>query len=467
MSADDPRRSLPPVHRVLAAYRASGGAIADEVVTPVIRRSLDRLRSADAALPPVEEVIQSLLTELGRLDTSHLRRALNATGVILHTNLGRAPVSMETAAAMAEAAASYVPLEIELESGRRGGRMAEIERLLQALTGAEAALIVNNNAAAVLLVLSALAFGREVIVSRGEAIEIGGGVRIPDVLAQSGARMVEVGTTNRTYARDYEAAIGPATAALLKVHPSNFHISGFVHRPEASELSEITRRKGVALVEDQGSGVLLDPSRFGLSGEALVSESLVAGVDIVTMSGDKLIGGPQAGIIVGRRDLIERCMRHPLARAVRADKATLAGMAATLRHYARGEAEQRIPLWRMIFAPLQSLFDRANQLRDQLANAGVLVSIRTTTATVGGGSLPGETLPSVGLAIGGPRLDERLRQFRLGDPPLFARIENDELLIDLRTILPEDDDILLQCLVRESSPDRVAQQSEGTVSTGR
>lgn len=454
MGVDDPRRSLPPVHQVLTAYRAGGGVIADGVAISIIRRFLDDLRSGKRPLPASDRIPDLLLSELSRLETPRLTRVLNGTGVILHTNLGRSPVSAETAAAMAEAASSYVSLEIDPESGRRGGRMEEIERLLQALTGAEAALIVNNNAAAVLLVLSAMAFNREVIVSRGEAIEIGGGVRIPEILAQSGARMVEVGTTNRTYVRDYASAIGPATAAILKVHPSNFHISGFVHHPGASELAELAHREGIPLIEDQGSGVLLNPVPFGLSGEMPVSDALAAGVDIVTMSGDKLIGGPQAGIIVGRRELIDRCAWHPLARAVRADKATLAGMAATLRHYARGEAERAVPVWRMISVPLQSLFDRANLLRERLASTAISVAIRTATATVGGGSLPGEMLPSVALSIGGSNLDERARQLRLGSPPIFTRIENDELLIDLRTILPEDDELLLQRLVHALRTDR-------------
>jgi L-seryl-tRNA(Ser) seleniumtransferase len=447
MGTDDPRRSLPPVHRVLSAYRARGGSLSDDIATSVIRGLIDDLRSSAAPISPYDDLLHGVLAEMTKLEAPRLRRVLNGTGVILHTNLGRSPVSEETAAAMAAAASSYVPLEIELESGRRGGRMMEIERLLQALTGAESALIVNNNAAAVLLVLSALAFEREVIVSRGEAIEIGGGVRIPDVLAQSGARMVEVGTTNRTYARDYAAAIGPLTAAMLRVHPSNFQMSGFVHRPTAIELAGTARENGLALIEDQGSGVLLDPSRFGLSGESLIGQAIADGVDIVTMSGDKLIGGPQAGIIVGRRDLIERCVRHPLARAVRADKATLAGVAATLRHYARGDAERSIPIWRMIAAPLQSLFDRANELRDRLAEAGVAVNPRTTTATVGGGSLPGETLPSVALSLGNTQPDECARRLRLGSPPVFARIEDGALLIDLRTVLPEHDHILLQSLI--------------------
>lgn len=446
LSADDPRRSLPPVHRLLASYRANGGLLTDEIVTPAIRRVLDRLRVSGDPASSFSEIERLLAEEILPIEAPRLRKVLNGTGVILHTNLGRSPVSAETAAAMAEAAASYVPLEIELESGRRGGRIVEIERLMQALTGAEAALIVNNNAAAVLLVLAALAFDREVVVSRGEAIEIGGGVRIPDVLAQSGARMVEVGTTNRTYARDYAAAIGPATAAILKVHPSNFHISGFVHRPDASELAEVAHANGVALIEDQGSGVLIDPARFGLNGETPVSASIAAGIDVVTMSGDKLIGGPQAGIIVGRRELIDRCTRHPLARAVRADKATLAGMAATLRHYARGEAERAIPIWRMITTPLQSLVERANGLQRSLAEAGVTVAVRTTTATIGGGSLPGETLPSLALSLSGTQLEAHSRRLRLGNPPVFGRIEDGELLIDLRTILPDDDSLLLECL---------------------
>jgi L-seryl-tRNA(Ser) seleniumtransferase len=348
---------------------------------------------------------------------------------------------------MADAAANYVPLEIQLESGTRGGRMSEIERLLQAITGAEAALIVNNNAAAVLLALSAIAGGGEVIVSRGEAVEIGGGVRIPDVLAQSGATMVEVGTTNRTYARDYAGAIGSLTKTLLKVHSSNFRISGFVHAPSRQELAEVARERRLPLIEDQGSGVLIDPSPFGLSGETPVSDALAAGVDLITMSGDKLIGGPQAGLIVGRRELVERCARHPLARAIRADKATLAGMAETLRHYARGEALTTIPVWRMIATPLQTLFERARELRGQLLVRGVRAEVVAASSTVGGGSLPGETLPSVALSFGAADdIDALAKRLRLGNPSIFGRIVEDRLLIDLRTVLPENDAALVDAL---------------------
>lgn len=448
MSADDPRRSLPAVHQLLASYRASGGTISNEIATQAIRQLLEGLRASTAPVPPYDEIERAIFLELSRLKTPRLRKVLNGTGVILHTNLGRAPVSARTTAAMAEAASGYVPLEIELESGRRGGRMSEIQRLLQAITGAEAALIVNNNAAAVLLVLSALAFGKEVIVSRGEAIEIGGGVRIPDLLAQSGARMVEVGTTNRTYARDYDTAIGPATAAILKVHPSNFYISGFVHRPETSDLATVAKACGVVLIEDQGSGVLLDPSRYGLSGEVPVSESIAAGVDIVTMSGDKLIGGPQAGIIVGKRELVKRCVRHPLARAMRADKSTLAGMAETLRHYIQGEAETEIPIWKMISTSLQLLFDRGAAIKQSLSESGINVELVAASATVGGGSLPGETLPSMALVLTGGNLDERMRQLRMGGTPLFARVEDDQILIDLRTISAEDDGLLCEALLK-------------------
>ncbi|CAN5539606.1 L-seryl-tRNA(Sec) selenium transferase [soil metagenome] len=448
MSADDPRRSLPAVHRLLDAYRVRGGKVTDEYATPIIRTQLDRLRACSDPVPPNQEIEAMVQAELSPLTTSRLRKVLNGTGVILHTNLGRAPVSASAATAMAEVASGYVPLEIEQETGRRGGRMSEIDRLMQALTGAEAALIVNNNAAAVLLVLSALAFDREVLVSRGEAIEIGGGVRIPDVLAQSGARMVEVGTTNRTYARDYAAAIGPQTAALLKVHPSNFHIAGFVHKPQTEELAAVAKAHGVMLIEDQGSGVLLDPARFGLTGEVPVSVSIAAGVDIVTMSGDKLIGGPQAGIIVGKRELVDRCLKHPLARAVRADKATMAGMAETLRHYVRGEAETEIPIWRMISTPLQSLFDRGTAIQAKLAGSGITIELRTTLAMIGGGSLPGETLPSVAIALSGGNLDEWMRRLRMGATPIFARVEDDQILVDLRTILPEDDGLLIGAIAK-------------------
>ncbi|HET7092979.1 MAG TPA: L-seryl-tRNA(Sec) selenium transferase, partial [Thermomicrobiales bacterium] len=383
-------------------------------------------------------VAAALAMERPRLDP-----LLNATGVIIHTNLGRAPVSTETAKAMAAAAAGAVALELEPETNERGGRMREIATLLRLLTGAEAALVVNNGAAAVLLVLSALAAGRGVIVSRGEAVEIGGGFRVPDVMRQSGARLVEVGTTNRTYVADYVAAADADTAAYLKVHASNFRVVGFTHAASVAELAA-ARPRDVVLLEDLGSGALLDTTRFGLAPEPTLQASLAAGAQLVMASGDKLLGGPQAGIIAGDRALVERVSRHPLARAVRADKTALAGLAATLRHYARGEAERKIPVWRMIAAPADEVRARVDRLAESLRDLAA-VAVVATQATVGGGSLPGETLPSWAVALPpvGGAIDDLARRLRLGETAVFGRVERAHLLLDLRTVLPEDDERLV------------------------
>ena len=309
-----------------------------------------------------KEIVRRVGDAILALETPRLVPVLNATGVVIHTNLGRAPVSAETAAAMVDAATHAVALEINPETNARGGRMQEIAALLRSLTGAEAALVVNNCAAAILLALSAIAAGKEVVVSRGEAVEIGGGFRVPDVMRQSGARLIEVGTTNRTYARDYAAASDDETAAYLKVHPSNFRTFGFVHAVSTAELAVLARERGVLLLEDVGSGALLDTTRFGLAAEPTIAGTIEAGADLVMASGDKLLGGPQAGIIAGRAGIVERVAAHPLARAVRADKTTLAGVAATLRHYARGEAVAKIPIWRMIDAGEASIRERANRI---------------------------------------------------------------------------------------------------------
>jgi L-seryl-tRNA(Ser) seleniumtransferase len=345
---------------------------------------------------------------------------------------------------MAEAAAEYIPLEFDLVSGRRGDRMAAVRRLLCQLTGAEDALVVNNNAAATLLMLSGLAAGREVILSRGEAVEIGGGFRIPEIMAQSGARLIEVGTTNRTYVHDYERAIGTATAALLKVHASNFRIIGFSESVAIAGLAALAMEHGLVALDDLGSGALLDTAAYGLAHEPTLAESIAAGATVVCASGDKLLGGPQAGILVGRRAAIERLRRHPLARAVRADKSCLAGLEATLRHYLLGEAVETIPVWRMIATPASRLAERAERWQVLLSALGIGgLSVRPDRSAVGGGSLPGETLPTwvlaiepAGLAGGLSVLQARLRA---GRPALVARVADGRLLVDPRTILPADD----------------------------
>ncbi len=441
-------RNLPAVSTLCQhpAVRPFVDELGERAVVQVVQEALASARQSILATGRSGNVLATVLRELERLARPRLEPVINATGVVIHTNLGRAPVSDDAAAAMADAARRYSALEIDLETGRRGGRMAEISRLLSLLTGAEAGLAVNNNAAAVLLVLSTFCAGRAVLVSRSQAVEIGGGFRIPDVLRQSGARLVEVGTTNRTYVRDYQEAITDETAAILSVHWSNFRIIGFTHQPALAELATLAHAHGLLLIEDLGSGALLDTTQYGLAHEPTVQEAIAAGADLVCFSGDKLLGGPQAGLIVGRKQLIERLERHPLARAIRADKTALAGIAATLRHYLRGEAVEKVPVWRMIAAPLAVLEERCRAWASALSSS-VDCSIVATEATVGGGSLPGETLPSVALAIparsvherAGCTLEEFARRLRLGRPSVVGRVEDDRLLLDARTVLPEQD----------------------------
>jgi len=366
-----------------------------------------------------------------------LRPVLNASGVIIHTNLGRAPLSAAALAAAHDAAQGYSNLEYDLDQGERGSRHNLVTDLLKRLTGAEDALVTNNNAAAVLLILSALGQGREAIISRGQLVEIGGGFRIPDVMRQSGVSLVEVGTTNRTYAADFEAAIGDHTALLLRVHASNFLQLGFIHQPGLDELVELGRRHDLAVVDDLGSGSLLDSARFGLAREPMVQSSVAAGMTLVAFSGDKLLGGPQAGIIVGRAAEIARLRRHPLMRAIRPDKLTLAALGATLVHYLRGEAEREVPVWRMIATAPEALEQRARSLADQIG--GTLVASRSA---VGGGSLPGQTQPSWAVALQADSPDRLAARLRGADPPVISRIEADRVLLDLRAILPEQDGLL-------------------------
>jgi len=440
----NPFRELPSVDTLAVDVRAQSRSRLDDAhLTRLVQRRLEDERRVirEGGLVTRGEVIERAVADAAAFERDRLRPVINATGVIVHTNLGRAPVSDDAAAAMAAAAAGYVALEIDPETNDRGGRMDEISALMRLLTGAERTLIVNNNAAAVLLTLSALAASRRVIVSRGEAVEIGGGFRVPDVLWQSGAELIDVGTTNRTYVRDYEAAIDERTALILKVHPSNFVVEGFTTTPNMRELVDMAASSDVPVIEDLGSGALLDTTRFGLAKEPTIGERLAEGAALVTASGDKLLGGPQAGIIAGRADLVERIERHPLARAVRADKTCLAGLAATLRHYARGEALERLPVWRMIAAIASELAARADALRITLIESAVEVTCVETRATVGGGSLPGETLPSFALAMEATagHLDSLARALRTGSPPVFTRIEGQRLLFHLRTVLPEQD----------------------------
>jgi L-seryl-tRNA(Ser) seleniumtransferase len=444
-------RAIPPVSAIVTEAKRLGSTLTEDALTRLARVELEGVRHAllTGEMLDRPEIERRVVAAIGVLERPRLASVLNATGVVIHTNLGRAPVSQETAEAMREAAAHAVPLEIDRESNERGGRMSEIAGLVRALTGAESALVVNNCASAVLLVLAAVATGKEVVVSRGEAVEIGGGFRIPDVLRQSGARLVEVGTTNRTYARDYAAATTEATGAYLKVHTSNFRALGFVHSASTTELVVLAREHGLPVLEDLGSGALLDTSRFGLAAEPTLSGAIAVGADLVMASADKLLGGPQGGIIIGSASWVELVARHPLARAVRADKTALAGIATTLRHYLRGEAESRVPIWRMIAAPEDAVRARATAMSAVLSQDGVGTSVEPVHATIGGGSLPGETLPSWAVVLTptiGEGVDTLARRLRLGDPGIFGRIDQDRLLLDLRTVLPEDDEHLLRSL---------------------
>ncbi|MBX6772117.1 MAG: L-seryl-tRNA(Sec) selenium transferase [Chloroflexi bacterium] len=449
----DAFRALPSVDELLREPALTAGAWPRPLAVEAVRAALAAARAEIARGEPAPgrpALIERVLGDLRRRSRRSLRPVINATGVILHTNLGRAPISEAAARAMTEISLGYSNLEFDLASGERGSRQSHLRELLREVTGAEDGFVVNNNAGAVLLVLSALASGREVIVSRGQAVEIGGGFRIPDVMRQSGATLVEVGTTNRTYISDYEAAVTPRTALLLRVHPSNFRLEGFVHQVGLDELVELGRRLGIPVMDDLGSGALIDPRSFGLGAEPLVQESVRAGAAVVCFSGDKLLGGPQAGIIVGKRELIEVIRRHPLARAVRIDKASIAGLEVTLRHYQRGEALEAIPVWRMIACPVDRLIERARTIEAAIGSPRVQAA--PMRAAVGGGSLPGQTLPSHGVVVqpgpagsGDPAviLARRLREH---DPPIIGRIEHDALWLDLRTVEPDRDAELVAAL---------------------
>ncbi|MCS6879970.1 MAG: L-seryl-tRNA(Sec) selenium transferase [Oscillochloridaceae bacterium] len=450
-------RDLPSVDRLILAARAElGDAAPQSLLREAARAELDAARrvlqhgeAPDPETLSLDALVRRVRARIEQWLAPSLRPVINATGVIIQTNLGRAPLSAEALAAMAAVGTGYSNLEYDLERGERGSRNVHLERLLTRLSGAEAAMAVNNNAAAVYLALIGLAAGREVIVSRGQAVEIGGGFRIPDVLRQSGAVLVEVGATNRTYARDYADAITERTALLLRVHSSNFRMIGFVHEPTLAELAEVGRAHGVPLLDDLGSGTFLPTTPYGLAPEPTVQESVAAGADLVTFSGDKLLGGPQAGLMAGRRELIERLRRHPLARALRVDKTTIAGLEATLRSYLRGRATEEIPVWRMIAAPLEMLRARATAVAAALSAAGLRAEVVACQSAVGGGSLPGETLPSAGVAVapGATGAERCAARLRLGAPAIVARIVDERLLFDLRTVLAEDEPALVRRVI--------------------
>ena len=439
-------RELPSVNDVLSHPRIAElvERFSHDAVVDVVREELKGAREAirSGGEPPAAETLMSSVASRAESKWRPWPQGvINATGVVLHTNLGRAPLSASSIEAMRVAAAGYSDLEFDLAEGKRGSRQQHVSNLICQATGAEAAIAVNNNASAVMLGLAAIAAGKEVIVSRGEAVEIGGGFRIPDVLAQSGAALVEVGTTNRTYASDFAEAINDRTGAILSVHASNFRVMGFTHAPTVAELVSVGERSGVPVLHDLGSGCLLDSSRYGLAHEPMPQESVSAGVALSFFSGDKLLGGPQAGIVAGQRDFIDTVSRHPLARAVRIDKLSMAALSATLLHYINGDAESQVPIWRMISASIVDLTHRAEGWRAGARSWAAIVGARSA---IGGGSLPGETLESVALRIDCQALrmtpEAALAKLRQRQPPVIGRIEDDGVMLDPRTVLPEQDE---------------------------
>jgi L-seryl-tRNA(Ser) seleniumtransferase len=439
--ATETRPHPPSVEVVAAATRARLGegrspeAIVD-AARAVVAAERARLVAGDEprAVDALADEVASRLVGLGE---HALTATINATGVIVHTNLGRAPWPQAAIEAAEAAARDYLLLELDRDSGRRGARFRAAEEHLIALTGAQDALVTNNNAAAVALAVGLAGRGGGVVVGRGELVEIGGGVRIPEIIRRAGVKLVEVGTTNRTRAEDYEVPLAEGRArVVLRVHPSNFRQTGFTETPDPRSLADLAHSHGAIVVDDLGSGALLPTERFGLAHEPMPAERLADEADLVTFSGDKLIGGPQAGLVVGRADLIARIRRDPLARAMRPDKVTLAAVAATLGLYRAGRAEAEIPVWRMIAAAPDALRGRAEKLAGRLAGT---VEVVATEATVGGGSLPGAILPSFGLALPGGSADRTLAALRRGSPAVVGRIEDGRVILDLRTIDPARD----------------------------
>ncbi len=414
-----------------------------------MREELESARSmlsnGGEASVTASEIAESAQRALEEQLRPPLRRVINATGVVIHTNLGRAPVSEAAARAMSEAAGGYSNLEYDLDRGVRGSRANHLESLLRALTGAEAGIAVNNNAAALYLAMAAYCNGREVIVSRGQAVEIGGGFRIPDVLRDAGATLVEVGTTNRTRASDYAAAISEDTAAILRVHSSNFRIVGFTEEPSLAELRAVADQAdipGIMLIDDVGSGCLLDTPQFGLAYEPRPQDSIEAGADLVLFSGDKLLGGPQAGLIVGKRAAVDRLRSHPLMRVLRLDKAAIAGLSATLQHYLLGEAVECVPVWRMIAAEAEQLRERAEMWRTAVG-AG---ETESSDSAIGGGSLPAETRPTFVWSLDHPHPAAAARALRGREIPVIARVEHERLILDPRTVLTDEDSAVIEAL---------------------
>lgn len=411
-----------------------------------VRKILEQIRQAflqsGSAIPDQEEINNRIGDYLDLTLKPTLLPVINASGVIIHTNLGRAPLSRAAQAAAKEVGGGYSTLEFDLDTGARGSRLIHAESQFKQLLGVEAGLVVNNNASAILLALTVLTRGRKVIISRSQLVEIGGGFRIPEVLRHSGTELVEVGTTNKVHLFDFENAYSPETIAVMRAHTSNYSIVGFTSEPDLADIVNSAHQAGLMFIDDLGSGALLDTSPFGLKHEPMVQESLAAGADLVCFSGDKLLGGPQAGIILGKKDLIDRLKVHPLARAIRVDKMALAALSATLEHYMKEEALQCVPVWRMISSPVDEILSRAEKWQKALKQGKIVESL----SMVGGGSLPGETLPTWTLALEVDHPNHFLDLLRQHTPPLIGRVENDTLLFDPRTVDPEYDELVVDIL---------------------
>jgi L-seryl-tRNA(Ser) seleniumtransferase len=444
-------RKLPKVDHLLddpacGAWIATHGR---ELVIGAVREAITGARATIAGGEPCPSrgaILADVEQRLARDATPSLRPVINASGVIIHTNLGRSPLSDDTIAAMTQMARGYSNLELDLVTGERGSRYEHCGKLLASLTGAEDGIVVNNNASSLLLILKTIAAQREIVISRSQLVEIGGGVRIPEIMQEFGIKLIEVGTTNRTYTRDFENAISERTAALMIVHRSNFRISGYTFDPPIQELAQLAQRRGVVLIDDVGSGTLLDTALHGLGHEPMVQERVAAGADVVCFSGDKLLGGPQAGYIVGKKLLIGRMKQMPLLRALRVDKVTLAGIEATLRHYRRGDARQQIPIWRAIAASVDEVEQRARAWKERLGASDPRLQVIDASSPVGGGALPELTLPTRALAVRVRNPNELARALRLATTPVIARVEADQVVFDPRTVMPGEDDVMLGVL---------------------
>ena len=439
-------RNLPSVEQLLQTETTAEliARFGRPLTLDALRQTLDEIRTRFKAgtlteLPSIESILASAESTLTTWTASTLHPVINATGVILHTNLGRAPMSEATIHAMDIVSRGYSNLEFDLETGKRGSRLIHAESLLQKLTSAESALVVNNCASAVLLTLSALANKKRVVIARSQLVEIGGGFRVPDVMKQSGAKLVEVGATNKVRVSDYTSEFEEPTALVMRVHRSNFKIVGFTEEPELKSIVDAAHKANIPVVDDLGSGALYDTAKYGFSHEPTVQESMQAGADVVLFSGDKLLGGPQAGIIIGKKELLDKIKKHPLARAVRADKACLAGISATLTHYLKDEAEREIPILRMMSLTLKQVKGRAEAWRDELSQGAVVEG----ESTVGGGSLPDESIPTFLLELNVKSAEKFLRALRKNNPPIIARTENEKVLLDPRTVFPEQEGALL------------------------